>query len=70
MSDVLKGNFPVSRKVEQKKENEEKTLTAELERKLFAKLGGSVCYVKGKPFIAQPKVSSNEQPDDTTEDSK
>jgi len=55
MADVLKGNFKVKRPVESSTEEKPETLTDEFERKLLAKLGGSACYVKDKPFIGQPK---------------
>ncbi len=65
MSDVLKGNYSVKRPVQpEKQEKGEETLTEELERRLLAKLGGSVCYVKGKPFIARPERSTDARPDD------
>jgi len=57
MADVLKGNFKVKRPVELTTEEKSETLTDEFERQLLAKLGGSACYVKDKPFIGQPKGS-------------
>ena len=55
MADVLKGNFKVQRPVEAPEDEEKGSLTDEFERQLLAKLGGSACYVKDKPFIGQPK---------------
>jgi len=60
MAEFLKGNFTVRRPVKASEDDHQPTLTDELESKLLAKLGGSVCYVKGKPFIALPKKSSDE----------
>jgi nitrogen fixation/metabolism regulation signal transduction histidine kinase len=57
MADVLKGNFKVKRPVEASDEKKIDTLTDEFERQLLAKLGGSACYVKDKPFIGRPKNS-------------
>jgi len=54
MADVLKGNFKVKRPVESSKEEKTESLTDEFERQLLAKLGGSACYVKDKPFIGRP----------------
>ena len=55
MADVLKGNFKVKRPVESPEEENTDSLTDEFERQLLAKLGGSACYVKDKPFIGRPK---------------
>ena len=66
MSDVLKGNYSVKRPVQSKDNDGHETLTEELERRLLAKLGGSVCYVKGKPFIARPELSTDARPDDNS----
>jgi len=57
MADVLKGNFNVKRPVEAPEEEKTESLTDEFERQLLAKLGGSACYVKDKPFIGRPKDS-------------
>jgi len=54
MPDILKGNFKVQKDIQAPKKDQA-TLTDELERKLMANLGGSVCYVKDKPFIGQPR---------------
>ena len=53
-SEILKGNFKVETKVQAPKKDNP-TLTDEMERRLMANLGGSVCYVKDKPFIGQPR---------------
>jgi hypothetical protein len=55
MTEVLKGNFKVRRPVESPKQENTNSLTDEFERQLLAKLGGSACYVKNKPFIGRPK---------------
>ena len=57
MADVLKGNFKVQRPVEAPEEDSKDSITDEFERQLLAKLGGSACYVKDKPFIGTPKDS-------------